>query len=330
MRRVSHAVVLGVLLLGALIGGNLATVRSSAAYPAAPLAQPPEVTIRGIDYAFVAPAQIEAGLVTITLVNEGAEPHQANIGRIQDGKTFDDLTAALGQSEAAGLALLEFVGGPNTIPPGGRQQVTINVREGLYALLCFVPSPDGTPHIAKGMIKPLQVVAPPSQQLAPEPQTGANATMRDFSFTLPSPVQAGSYTWKITNEGPQPHELTLIQLPPGKTLQDVTAFLQSPAGSPPYQDAGGIGAMAAGKSGWAKLDLQAGTYAALCFVPDPASGKPHFALGMLSEFRVAAAGPASMPATGGTSYARLSMWLAAIAGGGVITGWVLQRKARRV
>jgi hypothetical protein len=147
MRRVSHAVVLGVLLLGALIGGNLATVRSSAAYPAAPLAQPPEVTIRGIDYAFVAPAQIEAGLVTITLVNEGAEPHQANIGRIQDGKTFDDLTAALGQSEAAGLALLEFVGGPNTIPLGGDSRSRSTCAK--VSMRCCALSPARTaPHIS--------------------------------------------------------------------------------------------------------------------------------------------------------------------------------------
>ncbi len=45
--------------------------------------------------------------------------------------------------------------------------------------------------------------------------------------------------------------------------------------------------------------MQAGTYVAVCFIPDPATGKPHAALGMLREFTVgAAAGPGNLPATG--------------------------------
>jgi hypothetical protein len=42
-----------------------------------------------------------------------------------------------------------------------------------------------------------------------------------------------------------------------------------------------------GYTNWAVLDLEAGDYLAICFVPDPATGQPHFALGMVMPFTVA-------------------------------------------
>jgi hypothetical protein len=41
-----------------------------------------------------------------------------------------------------------------------------------------------------------------------------------------------------------------------------------------------------GSSGYPALNLQPGTYAAICLIPDPASGKPHAALGMAKDFTV--------------------------------------------
>jgi hypothetical protein len=34
------------------------------------------------------------------------------------------------------------------------------------------------------------------------------------------------------------------------------------------------------------VDLPAGNYALICFIPDPATGKAHFELGMLGELTV--------------------------------------------
>ncbi len=34
------------------------------------------------------------------------------------------------------------------------------------------------------------------------------------------------------------------------------------------------------------VDLKPGNYLAICNIPDPASGKPHSALGMIKEFMV--------------------------------------------
>ena len=41
-----------------------------------------------------------------------------------------------------------------------------------------------------------------------------------------------------------------------------------------------------GGAGFVSFDLPAGDYAAICQIPDPASGKPHLALGMAKGFTV--------------------------------------------
>lgn len=41
-----------------------------------------------------------------------------------------------------------------------------------------------------------------------------------------------------------------------------------------------------GQANWYELDLEPGTYATVCFIPDP-SGTPHVMLGMVEVFTVA-------------------------------------------
>jgi uncharacterized cupredoxin-like copper-binding protein len=332
MGNTKRFIMIGALLLLALAISGLSFARPGAA-SASPLgAEIPEIVIKGHDFAFSGPDQIEAGLVGITLENDGHEPHQANIGRLADGKTIDDFTAALKQGEGPALAMLDFVGGPNTVDPGASQRVVISLAEGNYLLLCFVPSPDGAPHIAKGMIKPVKVVARAGQGAQAEPLAAAEARLKDFMVMLPAEIKAGKQTWKVVNDGPEPHEMTLIKLAEGKTLDDIKAFMQKPDGPPPFADAGGIGALAAGKSGWLDANLTPGNYVALCFIPSPAhSGKAHFELGMVSPFTVAAdTAPSTLPRTGASDASGMALWVlivgAILLAGGAIA-WRITHKA---
>jgi hypothetical protein len=45
-------------------------------------------------------------------------------------------------------------GGPNPREIGDTSSSTVALEPGNYALLCFVPGPDGIPHVAKGMVRP--------------------------------------------------------------------------------------------------------------------------------------------------------------------------------
>ena len=65
-------------------------------------------------------------------------------------------------------------------------------------------------------------------------------------------------------------------------------WLANPAsGPPPFSSAGGFGALAPGGQGWVRLDLSAGDYVAVCFVPDDEPPHlPHVELGMIQQFHV--------------------------------------------
>ena len=140
--------------------------------------------------------------------------------------------------------------------------------------------------MAKGMIATLEVVAGDKPADTPIIKADATVKLLDFSFVLPTQIQAGRQVWKVVNQGPQPHEFLLIKLAEGKTMADVGAFMEAPHGVPPFEDAGGLQAINPGASGWLTLDLQPGNYVALCHVPDPATGHAHVELGMVMPFSV--------------------------------------------
>jgi hypothetical protein len=48
----------------------------------------------------------------------------------------------------------------------------------------------------------------------------------------------------------------------------------------------GAQGMATGYSNFVNFNLTEGEYVALCVIPDPKTGLPHFALGMMSHFTV--------------------------------------------
>ena len=274
---ISSAILLMMLLLSAC---GPATLSEAASVP--PI---PEITIKATEYAFDAPAQIEAGLVSIILENHGQEPHHVQFVRLNNGVTMQQFQIALQQGPEAAV-LVTIAGGPGTVAPGGHQQVTLELIPGHYVLLCFASGHDDVPHLAKGMVAPLEVVPRTSQAHMPEPKADGTVKLLDFSFVLQSEIKAGKQVWQVVNEGQQPHEIALIKLAEGKTMADATAFMQSPHGALPFELVGGFQAIAPGKSGWLDLDLQPGNYVAMCHVPDPASGKTHLEMGMIMPFSV--------------------------------------------
>jgi hypothetical protein len=282
----------------ATVGGGL--LLAACALPVQPVQQPavpvkvpavvqpasvPVITIDASEYTFAVPETIEGGLVTLRLKNLGHEAHHAQLLRLKDGVTLEQFMAALPQGEQAVFPLLTAEGGPAAIDHQGTSEVTLNLREGQYVLACFLPSPDGAPHLAKGMLKPLRVTAPKS--IAAQPAVSGVITLRDFSINMPATLPAGRHSYQVISEGPQWHEMVVMRLAPGKTLQDAHSFFTSPAGGPPpFTWVGGMQGLEAGGAGIMTLDLAPGEYAAVCLIPDAASGKPHFHLGMVANFTV--------------------------------------------
>ena len=103
-------------------------------------------------------------------------------------------------------------------------------------------------------------------------------------------LTAGKHSITLKNQGPQPHEANLIKVASGVTVDAIlkmaTATSSPPPGPPPWTDVGGTGAISQGLTATFEANLQPGEYAFLCFVPDAATGKPHFQLGMIGALSV--------------------------------------------
>jgi uncharacterized cupredoxin-like copper-binding protein len=248
-------------------------------------AVPAVVTITARNYAFDAPDTVAAGVTTIRLRNEGPELHHVWLVRLDGGKTIADFRRAL-QAGGPPPAWAVDAGGPNTPMPGKESNATVALQPGTYIISCFIPSADGKLHAMKGMFRELTVVAGTSRAtFAP---ADAELSLFDYNFTFSKPLTAGTHTIRITNAAMQPHEAVLVRLERGKTLQDLLGWLMKGMQGPAAGEfVGGIVGIAKGGETTITVDLTAGDYALLCFVPDAKDGKPHVEHGMVKQFAVA-------------------------------------------
>ncbi len=254
------------------------------AYAQAPAAATNLVTVTAREFAFAAPATIPAGLTTVRLVNQGQEMHHVQLVKLEDGHTVAELLE-LAKSQGEPIpAWARFVGGPNVHAPGAHSETTSVLEAGEYALVCFIPSADGVPHIAKGMVKPLTVT--PASNVAQAPAADVRMVLRDYAFDIAPEITAGRHTIEVENAAAQPHEAFVARLAPGKTPQDLLAWIERQQGPPPALPLGGTSFLSQGESNQITADFEPGEYVLLCFVPDAGDGRPHVAHGMVKQFTV--------------------------------------------
>ena len=258
----------------------------TAAAPPAPPA-PSVVTFTAADFSYTGPDSIPAGVTTIQLVNNGQQPHHLFLIKLNEGKTAQDLMTAFAAPNASMPAWAVEVGGPNAAEPGKTIAATVPVEAGNYVFLCVIPGPDGVPHLAKGMMRTLTVTpAAPSAALASEPTADITMSLVDYGFTLSTPITAGRHTIKFDNTAAQSHEVVLVKLNPGTTMQQWVDAANKMTGPLPGQLMDGIAGMAPGRHGYTTVDFTSGEYGLVCFAPDMKDGKPHFLHGMIQQITV--------------------------------------------
>jgi hypothetical protein len=246
------------------------------------------ITVTANDYAFVAPDSVPAGLTEVRLENRGTEMHHVMLIRLDVGKTMSDLFATM-KGDGPLPAWAREVGGPNTPGPGGESTAILRLTAGRYAMICVIPSPDGKPHVMKGMAKEVIVTPATSNTANANVRVSSTMTLLDYAFQFSQPLQAGRQTIRVKNGAAQPHEVLVVRLQPGKKPADVLAWMEKMEGPPPGSPIGGTTPMAQGEENLITLDLTPGEYGLICFAPDAKDGKPHFAHGMVTQFTVAAA-----------------------------------------
>ncbi len=237
------------------------------------------------DFHLALPDTLSAGRTTFHLVNRGHQPHHLFLVRLLDGKSANDLATAMKTpGPLPSWAIAE--GGPNAADPGSTSLPTIvDLEAGHYAALCIIPGPDGAPHFMKGMVRDV-VVEPSRQSASNSPAPKLTISLLDYTFQPSTTLRAGDRLTLVRNDGKQAHELQIAKLLPGKTPADLAAWAEKMAGPPPAHFLGGVAPLAPGKSNELELDLTAGHYVFLCFVPDAKDGKPHLEHGMVRDFVV--------------------------------------------
>lgn len=178
----------------------------------------PVIEVRGDEYSYVLPDRIQGGVVTMRFTNTGKELHEYALGKLADPAAAGELREAIAkQDRDRFMELVDDVGGVPALSPGKEVSITRELDPGTYILLCFVPSPDGMPHVAKGMLRTFDVEGRSDARL---PDADAVIAARDKSFEIPK-LEAGEQTIELRNDAASPREFYLLAPKDGATIADV-------------------------------------------------------------------------------------------------------------
>lgn len=115
------------------------------------------------------------------------------------------------------------------------------------------------------------------------------AVARDFAFEVQGPIPAGLTTIRLANRGRSTHHMQLYRLAEGKSAADLVEAIKAATSGGEFPDwieaAGGPGGVSPGAESNATMELEPGSYALVCWVPDT-TGVPHLLLGMVKEVQV--------------------------------------------
>ncbi len=91
------------------------------------------------------------------------------------------------------------------------------------------------------------------------------------------------------NAGQEPHFIAAVGLKEGATIEQARRIFETEKGQSPFDESRSFSTavIEGGAKQSLELELDAGRYALICFVPDRAGGPPHVVKGMISEATVA-------------------------------------------
>jgi hypothetical protein len=266
----------------AALGGAVASGAAATPHAAAAAARQ-HVTVSTLSHRFSTRhlSGLRPGWVTFSVKDASKLSHGASLVRLHKGTTAEQaLKLILSDAPPPGRIPFTFVGGVPFMSPGESWEGTLRLTRGRYLLL-----DDGANH--KGMLRRFTVSGRPSR--ARPPATVGSVAMSDFHFAFHLPENwNGRGVLRIPTMG-QLHELVLVTGPEA-TLHRFVRMVRKgyPQGAPPssLHITAVEGAVTPGETNYVREHLAPGHYYAVCLMPDPKTGKPHTALGMVSDFTV--------------------------------------------
>jgi hypothetical protein len=266
-------------------------------------AAPNVVQLSSANLSFQAPDTIDTGWTRFTFSSGDSDIHYAHIVQLDSGRSVNDLLTAYVEAIRTSGPRPKWIrrfGGPGGAAPGvGTANVIQHLEPGNYVWICPIEDAAGNPHFGKGEAKAFVVrAATSSSAQGASPVASTTIRLMDFTFTTDSALKAGRRTIRVENVGIEPHDLVMMKLAPGETLEDVRAFMNPEAarrpGAPPLppqppksleNGTGGIAAIASGMHVFFEADLTPGDYILICMATAP-DGRAHIEHGMIRQIRI--------------------------------------------
>lgn len=263
----------------------------------------PELRVTSDGTQFDLPEEIEAGRYHVILENQSEVDIDLEFYQLPEGVTTDDLMAAFDElSEADVFQFPDFfydmvVNGGATSLAGETGEVVLDLTPGEWAVNLFTYDPETDENT-----NTLETLTVTGEMPELDDVPGAvEVVMAEMYFELPEEIETGPQVWKVLNNGLQLHHIVLSRVPEGTTEEQVLE-LASSFGPPATPEAGATPVEPAlsfedvedvfyslviseDQANWYALDLEPGTYAMICFLPDP-SGAQHVMLGMVEVFTI--------------------------------------------
>ena len=259
------------------------------------------------------PAEIEGGVVRLTLQNDGKLKHEAVVVAVGDtplDQVKKDLTPVVRGEGRPTAPYLHFQGGVSLVPPGSSTTSALTLPPGKYVVVCSLTDADSTTpdstgpdgagpdsagaaerppkrpadrfHYDLGMATPFTVTTANTAAL---PASDGTVVARDYAFDLP-PLTPGTKTLTLRNDGHQDHSLAVSEFPDGVDAATAKASFEAllaatPDHPPPDDvvvpsDVAFAGPLSAGGQTTFTLELKPNrTYVFACYMSDRSGGPLH-------------------------------------------------------
>lgn len=244
------------------------------------------------------PTEIEAGRYHVVLENQSDTLDiDLEVWQLPETVSIDEVMAFFESGEQAETLPdffyeIIFNGGPVTLA-GETNGVILDLTPGEWYVNVFTYNPETD----ESEDNPVAVTVTGEMTGMEEPSADGRIELVEMDFVVPDGLAAGPQTWHLVNAGEQTHHLILSQVPEGTTEDDVMelAMMFGPPASPEagaspmaepalsfedVQDVFYSLPLSPGQFNVVEVDLAPGTYAMICFLPDP-SGTPHVMMGMV-------------------------------------------------
>jgi len=242
------------------------------------------------------PASVAAGRYLVTLEDQTADQEvETYMGILPASTTLDQALADLNANSEETPAWAydaTWAGGPNPYA-GQTDAVVVDLTPGTW----FVAFDRQTDSDSQPTDTGAALEVTGDAAATPVAIAGAvPVNMKEYTFELPTSIASGPQIWDMGNTGTEPHFMVLFGVPDGTTMTQVMGTVTTFMTGTPAADALGFedlrdiydtSFISPGQHMWIQLNLDPGTYAAVCFFADQETGQPHALEGMITVFTVA-------------------------------------------